>query len=114
MRKSGTATSIPYLDRKRRGTNPRRRGFSSVDSVILLVGFGLAHDFLRREIDAAGREGVADEEVVGLGGVVVLAVLEVWIFDDRERQFHRLRDDVALEGVERSLDGDRHLRRAGA
>ncbi len=34
----------------------------------LLVFLGLAHDFLRGEIDAAGREGVADEEVVGLVG----------------------------------------------
>ena len=43
----------------------------------LLVRFALPHDFLRGEIDAAGREGVADEEVVGLRGVVVGAFLQV-------------------------------------
>ena len=34
--------------------------------------FGLSHDFLGGEIDAAGREGIADEEVVGLVGIVIL------------------------------------------
>src|SRR5580658_3204625 len=53
----------------------------------LLVLLGLSHDFLRGEIDLAGREGIADEEIIGLGGVVVLSVLEVRIFGGRQRQF---------------------------
>src|SRR5262244_1595672 len=99
MRKSGAAASIPYLDWKRRGKTPRRRGFRPVGP-ILLVGFRLAHDFLGSEVDAAGGERVADEEIVGLGRIVVLAVLEVRIFDDGERQLARLRHDVALQRVE--------------
>ena len=63
-----TAASILPLRRRRRGTSPRRQVPSCRSS---LVGFGLPHDFLRGEVDAAGREGVADEEVVRLVGVVV-------------------------------------------
>src|SRR5690349_17568148 len=37
----------------------------------LLVGFALTHDFLRGEVDAARRKGIADEEVVALPGIVV-------------------------------------------
>src|SRR5579862_1185353 len=52
----------------------------------LLVRLSLPHDFLGGEVDAAGREGVADEEVVRLVGVVVHAVLEVRVLHDGERQ----------------------------
>src|SRR5688572_18393324 len=82
--------------------------------VSLLVGFRLAHDFLRREIDAAGREGVADEEIVRLVGIIVLAFLEVRVLDDGERQLDGLRHDLTLERRDRGLYGDGDLRRPGA
>ena len=66
------------------------------------------------EIDAAGREGVADEEVVGLVGVEVCAVLEVRIFDNGQRQLDRLRNDLAFKCRDRRLDGDGNLGRACA
>ena len=74
MRKSGAAPPSMPLPASLRTESaaghrtPRRR----VTSASLLVLLGLAHDFLRGEVDAAGREGVADEEVVGLVRVVVL------------------------------------------
>ena len=80
----------------------------------LLVLFALAHDLGRVEVDAAGRERVADEEIVGQLGVVILARLEVRVFGGRERQLDRLRDDLALERGDRRLDRDRDLRRPGA
>ncbi len=64
---------------------------------LLLVGFRLPHDFLGREIDAAGREGIADEEIVGLIGEEILTCLEVRVLDDRQRQLDRLRDDIAFK-----------------
>src|SRR5690242_6429647 len=79
----------------------------------LLVLLGLAHDLLSGEVDAAGREGVADEEVVGLIGVVVLAVLEVGVLDLGQRQLDRLRDYLAFQRRDSGLDGDRDLGWAG-
>src|SRR4029079_6024241 len=76
-------------DRAPRAVNRSRRR--------LLVSFRLPHDFLRREIDAAGGEVVADEEVVRLIGVVVLAVLEAGVLRSRERQAYRLRNHLALK-----------------
>ena len=55
---------------ERRG---HRRAAATCDASDYWFAFGLAHDFLRGEVDAAGREGIADEEVVGLVGVVVRA-----------------------------------------
>src|SRR3954452_4999223 len=63
----------------------------------LLVFLALSHDFGGVEVDAAGREGVADKEVVGEIRIVVLAGLEVGVLDDGERQLDRLRHDLALE-----------------
>ena len=80
----------------------------------LLVFLGLPHDFLRSEIDAAGRESIADEEVVGLIGIEILAFLEVGVLDNRRRQLDRLRDDLSLQRGDRRLDGDCDLRRACA
>src|SRR6516165_8565055 len=107
MRNSGAAASIRLLPSKSAGERPRRPRLSV--RPILLIGFGLAHDLLRREVDAAGREGVADEEVVRLTRVIVLAVLEVWILNNGERQLDRLGHDMALEGIDRGLHGDGHL-----
>ena len=58
-----------HPDESAAGMAPRRRG--PADPSLVTVRFGLPHDLLRGEVDAAGREGVADEEVVGLVGVVV-------------------------------------------
>src|SRR5271165_3838499 len=80
----------------------------------LLVLLRLTHDFLRGEVDVAGREGIADKEVVGLGRVVVFAVLEVGILGGRERQLDRLRYDLPLERGDRDLDRDCDLGRTGA
>ena len=63
------------------------------------------------KVDVAGREGIADEEIVGLGGVVVLAVLEVRILRRRQRQLDRLRHHLPFERGEGDFDRDRHLRR---
>ena len=51
----------------------------------LLVLFRLAHDLGRVEVDVAGREGIADEEIVRSIGIVVLTVLEVGILGGRQR-----------------------------
>src|SRR5690606_41303590 len=66
------------------------------------------------EVDAAGREGVADEEIVAFAAVEVLAVLEVRVLGGGERQLHRLRDHLAFQRGDGGLDGDRDLGRAGA
>ena len=84
---------------------------STAPACSLLVSLGLTHDFLRGEIDAAGREGIADEEIVGLVREEILTGLEVRILDDSQRQLDRLRDDIAFECGDRRLDGNRHLRR---
>ena len=74
MRKIGAPWLHPRhsLDPARRGEVPRRPRRRGAAVAVYWFSFGLPHDFLRGEIDAAGREGVADEEVVGLVGVVVL------------------------------------------
>src|SRR5271154_4924279 len=83
-------------------------------STRLLVFLRLSHDFLSGEIDVAGRESIADEKIVGLGGVVILSVLEVGVFGSSERQFDRLRDDLPLERGDRGLDRNRDLAWPGA
>src|SRR4051795_13509345 len=101
MRNSGTRLfieSTPTAGR-RRASSPRRSNRTQA----LLVGLGLPHDFLRREIDTAAREGVADEEIVGLAGVEVLAILEVRILGNRQGQLDRLRQHLALQGIDRRL-----------
>src|SRR6476469_8341559 len=80
----------------------------------LLVRFGLSHDFLRGEVDAAGRKGIADEEVVGKGSVIIGSVLQVRRLDPRKRKLHRLRHDLAFERRDRRLDRHRHLGGTGA
>ena len=80
----------------------------------LLVFLRLSHDLLRGEIDVAGREGIADEEIVGLGGVIIFAILEVRIFRRRQRQLDRLRHDLALQRGDCGLDRDGDLSGAGA
>src|SRR5262249_44827867 len=94
--RSGLVHPFPHRDGA--GGTPGARACSPADTTdrpMLLVGLRLPHDFLCGEVDAAGREGIADEEIVRLVGVVVLAVLEVGIFDDGERQLDRLRYDLA-------------------
>ena len=61
------------------------------------------------EVDAAGREGVADEEVVGLIRIEVLAVLEAGVLDDRQRQPDRLRNHLTFQRSDRGLDRDGDL-----
>src|SRR6476661_7431122 len=99
MRNSGTRLSIesiPTAGHRRANTLQR-----SSRTQALLVGLGLPHDFLRREIDAAGRERVADEEIVGLLRVEILTVLEIGILGNGQGKLDRLRDDLALQGVDR-------------
>src|SRR4051812_43528127 len=115
MRKSGVELGIQVVPTRTLPRESYPRGSAKARIRLrLLVSLVLAHDFLRGEVDAAGGEGVADKEVVGLVGVVVLAVLEVRIGDDRQRQPHRLRNDLAHERVESGLDRHGHLSRAGA
>src|SRR3954453_15643351 len=107
MRKSGAATSILATEIKAPGVSP---GASARKPICrLLVGFRLPHDFLRGEVDAAGREGVADEEIVGLTREEVLALLEAGILDDGQRQLDRLRIRLPFEGVHGGAHGDRDL-----
>src|SRR4051794_11308574 len=112
MRSSGTWLSIKETPRRAAAGNFSRGDCPS--RIRLLVFLALSHDLLRREIDAAGREGVADKEVVGLRRVIVLTVLEVGILGDRQRQLDRLRDHLALQRVDRRLDGDGDLSGPGA
>src|SRR6476660_183467 len=79
---------------------------------MLLVRFALPHDFLRGEIDAAGWERIADEEVVALRGVVVGPLLHIRILGLREWQLDRLRHDLTFERRDRRFDRDGHLLRA--
>src|SRR5688572_10001501 len=72
----------------------------------LVVLLRLAHDFLGREVNAASREGVADEKVI--------AFLEVRVFGSGQRQLHRLRHDLTFQSGDRSLDRDCDLSRAGS
>src|SRR3982074_725949 len=98
MRNSGIWLSIKTPLSKRRGEIPRGdvRAGLRLCSLALLVGLGLSHDFLRREVDAAGGEGIADKEVVGLARIEILAILEVRIFGNRQRKLDRLRHHLAL------------------
>src|SRR5215210_3667564 len=79
----------------------------------LLVGFRLPHDLLRGEVDAAGGEGIADEEIVGFVGIEIRPGLEVRVLGDREGQPQRLRHDLAFKRSDGRLDGDGDLRRTG-
>src|SRR5215217_1019794 len=73
---------------------------------VSLVFLRLAHDFLGGEIYAAGRECVADEEIVGLIRIEVRSLLEIGVFDDGERQFDRLWNDLSFQGGDGRLDGN--------
>src|SRR5689334_20276558 len=112
MRKSGVSFGIKTSPRSPAAGDytPRGRTIRLRSRVL----FALSHDLAGIEIDAACREGVADEEIVRLVGIEALAILEVGIGDDRQRQLYRLRHDLALERIERRLDRHGHLRRAGA
>src|SRR6201996_9380354 len=81
---------------------------------LLLVLLRLPHDLSCAEIDVAGREGIADEEIVAELGIIILAVLEVGIFRRRERELDRLRHDLAFESGDRGVDRDRDLSRTAA
>src|SRR6476660_45571 len=98
MRKSG-GVEASFMAKSRGGDAAGARSVGSIMRLParLLVFLGLPHDFLGGEVDAAGREGIADEEIVGLVRIVVLALLEVGILDDGERQLDRLRHDFAFE-----------------
>src|SRR6185503_21046138 len=93
---------------------PRHTSRGAEIERVLLVLFRLSHDFLRGEIDPAGGEGIADEEVIRLVRKEVLAFLEVWILDDGERQLDRLRHDPAFKCGDGRLDRHRHLGRTRA
>src|SRR5690606_35775974 len=80
----------------------------------LLVLLSLPHDFLRAEIDAAGWEGIADEEIVGVVREIILAFLEVRIGLDCQRQLDFLRHHLALPGRDGSVDRNRNLGRTCA
>src|SRR5690349_9230455 len=105
---------MPVTNRRRREVSPPAPALVNRLFQSLLVLLRLAHDFLGGEVDAAGREGVADEEVVAFLRVEVLTVLEVRVFGGGKRQLHRLRNDLALERGDGGLDRNRNLGRTGA
>src|SRR5262245_23121414 len=110
------ACTPPYRFETPRASNSdrlvRERGAASAAAVIS-VRLGLSHDLLRGEVDAAGRERVADEEIVVLRRVVVRSLLHGWILGFGERQFDSLRYNLALQRGDSGLDRHRDLRRPG-
>src|SRR3954463_3401181 len=67
----------------------------------------LGHDLRCREVDAAGREGVGGEEILGQVRPVVHAFLERGEVGDRDRDRPHLGHGIALERRNRRLQGDR-------
>src|SRR5690349_18627610 len=114
MRKSAAAPSIAASRITDRAA-PRPGAAALVQPTrILLVFLALVEDFDGRDIDIAGRERVADKEIVGLVGIEVGPFLEVRILDDRQRQLDGLRNRLAFQRGDRRLDSNSDLRRAGA
>src|ERR1700677_2379774 len=81
---------------------------------LLLVLLRLPNYFSCAEVDVAGREGVADEEIVAELRVIVHIVLEVGIFGQRQRKLYCLRHDLALKRRDRGQDRNCDLRRSAA
>src|SRR4051794_12280803 len=111
---SASRSAFMFGIRRKRRERAAPAALAFSETVRSLVLFRLPHDLLRGEIDPAGREIVADEEVVGLVGIVVNAILELGVLDDGQRQLDRLRNDLALERVDGRLDRDGNLSGAGA
>src|SRR5215470_4350242 len=94
------ACTPPYRFETPRASNsgPLVRGRRAASAAaVISVRLGLSHDLLRGKVDAAGREGVADEEIVVLRRVVVRALLHGRKLGFGERQLDGLRHDLALQ-----------------